>query len=76
MRTLRSRIAVFLLIGNGLLIAVAGWTLRSTVFQWLQTEFDRALLAKANALVTLTKEEEGQVELDFADWADDPMRVS
>lgn len=34
---------------------------------WLEEEFDRGLVVKAQALVTLTSQEAGEIDLDFAD---------
>ncbi len=67
MTSIRFRLNAYLVGGIGLLIVAAGITLEIKITGWLEREFDRALEAKARALVTLTKEEEGEVELDFAD---------
>ena len=67
MKSIRTRLTVFLLIGSGVLLLLSGEALNALVSYWLENEFDSALEAKARALVTLTKEEDGEVELDFAD---------
>ncbi len=65
--SLKSRLALLILIGLGLLLSTAGLALEIFVTSWLSAQFDEALAAKARALVTLTKQEAGQIELDFAD---------
>ena len=67
MRSIRARLTAYLLGGIGLLVIAAGIVLAVNMARWLEREFDRALEAKARALVTLTKQEQGEVELDFAD---------
>lgn len=67
MRSIRARLTVPLLGGMGLLILLAGLLLEIDLSRSLEREFDRALEAKARALVTLTKQHHGEVELDFAD---------
>ncbi len=67
MRSLRARLTVYLLLGMGALLLVAGVVLSLLIDRTLERQFDQALLAKARALITLTKEEQGEVELDFAD---------
>jgi signal transduction histidine kinase len=47
------------------LFLVAGVALRWTMGRWLQAEFDRALEAKARALVALTEFEDGRIDFDF-----------
>lgn len=67
MRSIRARLTGYLLGGIGLLIVAAGIVLEVNIARWLEREFDRTLEAKARALATLTKQEQGEVELDFAD---------
>lgn len=66
-RSLKSHLAVSILIGLGGLLAVAAFVFHRAAEQWLVEPFDEVLEAKARALVTLTKEQDGHVELDFAD---------
>lgn len=67
MRSIRRFLVVTLLAGSGLLVLATGLGLCALAAHRLRAEFDRALLAKARALVTLTKQQQGEVELDFAD---------
>ena len=67
MRSIRTHLAVWLLGGVGSLILSAGLVLEVTVARWLEREFDRALESKARALATLTEEDQGEVEFEFAD---------
>jgi signal transduction histidine kinase len=65
MRSLRTRLFVYLVGGATVLLLVAGFVLGTIVADSLQREFDRALLAKARGLVALTEQEAGQVEFEF-----------
>jgi hypothetical protein len=65
MGSLRGRLFVYLIGGTALALVVAGFVLRTIVADALQTEFDRALLAKARGLVALTEQEGDQVEFEF-----------
>ncbi len=67
MRSLRNRLWVLLAGGTGAVLLVAWLVLEIVAVSWVEREFDRALLAKARALVTLTKQDGRRVELDFAD---------
>ena len=67
MRSIRRRLIVPLLLGSCLLTLAAGLLLSALIGRRLRAEFDHALLAKARALVTLTRQEGGEVEIDFAD---------
>jgi len=66
-RSLRGRLTVWLLGGAGLLLALGALALARVTDLDLQREFDRALLAEAHSLVTLTEQEEGRVWLESAD---------
>lgn len=48
-------------------LLIAFLVLNYVVVHWIASEFDRAQLAKASALVTLTKQHGDRVELHFAD---------
>ncbi len=50
-----------------MLFLVAGIAMEIGVARSLEQEFDKALTTSARALVTLTEQEQGEVELDFAD---------
>jgi two-component system sensor histidine kinase QseC len=65
MRSLRTRLFVYVIGGAAVLVLVAGFGLTASIATWLQGEFDRGLLAKARALVVLTEQEAGQIEFDF-----------
>jgi two-component system sensor histidine kinase QseC len=65
MRSLRSRLFVYLLGGTAVVLLVAGFVLRTIVADALQKEFDGALLAKARGLVVLTEQEADQIEFEF-----------
>jgi signal transduction histidine kinase len=65
MRSLRTRLFVYLIGGSALLFLVAGFGLTRAIATWLQGEFDRGLLAKATALVVLTEQEADRIEFDF-----------
>jgi signal transduction histidine kinase len=67
MLSIRRRLIVSLLVGSGLLVLALGLGASAVIARRLRQEFDQALLAKARALVTLTKQRHGEVELDFAD---------
>ena len=67
MRSIRTYLVIWLLGGAGLLIVSAGLVLEGTIARWLEGEFDRALESRARALATLTEEDEGEVEFEFAD---------
>jgi signal transduction histidine kinase len=66
MRSLRSRLTVFLLAGMGLLLAGGGLLLDRAISSRLRREYDEALLDKARALVTLTEQENGKAWLEFS----------
>ncbi len=65
MRSLRARLFVYLIGGSAVLLLVAGFALSATIAAWLQSEFDRALEAKAKALAALTEWETDQIEFEF-----------
>lgn len=65
MRSLRTRLFVYLIGGAMALLLVGGLVLRTIVADALQREFDRALLAKARSLVALTEQDAGQIEFEF-----------
>ncbi len=67
MNSIRRRLIGPLLLGSSLLILAAGLLLSSWISRRLLAELDHALLAKARALATLTGQEAGEVEIDFAD---------
>lgn len=67
MRSIRRRLIVSLLVGAGLLVLALGLGASTVVARRLEQEFDQSMLSKARALVTLTKQHGGEVEIDFAD---------
>ncbi|HWM92870.1 MAG TPA: ATP-binding protein [Thermoanaerobaculia bacterium] len=67
MTSIRRRLIVSLLGGSGLLVLAVGLVASTIVARRLRQEFDHSLLSKARALVTLTAQHRGEVEIDFAD---------
>lgn len=67
MTSLRARLSWYLIGGMALVLLVAGLALSLAIVAWMTHGFDQALEAKAMALVTLTEQEDGVVEMDFAD---------
>ncbi len=66
-RSIHRQLIVSLLAGSGVLVLALGLGASALAARRLRQEFDQALLAKARALVTLTKQHRGEVEIDFAD---------
>jgi two-component system, OmpR family, heavy metal sensor histidine kinase CusS len=66
-RSIRRRLVVPLLAGSCLLTLAGGLLLSNLISRRLLAELDHALVAKARALVTLTGQDGGEVEIDFAD---------
>ena len=66
MKSLRSRLYVYLLIAILPLLAATGLATGLAFTAWMQREFDRTLEASARALVTLTEQESGTVVFEFA----------
>ncbi|MHC4577615.1 MAG: sensor histidine kinase [Planctomycetota bacterium] len=62
---MRRRLMLVLAAGFAVLIAGAGIFVESLLGERVTGEFDAALLAKARALVALTEQEDGQIELDY-----------
>jgi signal transduction histidine kinase len=65
-RSLRSRLTLWLTAGAGLLLVAAGLALHMTIGSRLEREFDKALMAKATSLMALTEQENGEVWLEVA----------
>jgi signal transduction histidine kinase len=65
MRSLRTRLFIYLIGGAAVPLLAAGVVLRTIVADSLQREFDRALLAEARGLVSLTERDSGQIEFEF-----------
>ena len=65
MRSLRTRLLVFLLCGAAVPLLAVGLALRTIVVSSLQEEFDGALWAKAQTLATLTEQENGRIQVEF-----------
>jgi len=66
-RSIQGRLIIFILLGFALLLTATFSWVGSKFTNQLEHEFDRNLLTKAMTLVTLTTQETGKVELDFAD---------
>lgn len=67
MRSIRRHLVVSLLVGSGLLVLAVGLAASAAVARRLRHEFDDSLLTKARALITLTEQRRGEVEINFAD---------
>jgi signal transduction histidine kinase len=65
MRSLRTRLFLYLSGGAAVLFLVAGFALTAVLGAWLQAEFDRGLEFKARSLIALTEQETGRIEFDF-----------
>jgi signal transduction histidine kinase len=66
-QSLRGRLFLYLIGGTTAVLLVGGLALGATLATVLQAEFDRALEAKARALVALTEQDAEGVEFDFRD---------
>jgi signal transduction histidine kinase len=64
MRSLRTRLFVYLIGGAAILFLAVGLALTTVIAAWLQRDFDRALLARARGLMALTEQQAGQIEFD------------
>lgn len=67
MRSISKTITVTIIISIGLILALGQVAIDFAVTRWLTEQFDTAMEARARALVTLTKFDGSEVELDFAD---------
>lgn len=65
--SIRWKLSVYMLVGTGLLLLIAGISLDFMVRSWLARQFDETLLAKTRAFVALTEQEEDHLEFDLAD---------
>lgn len=66
MRSLRGRLALWLLAGTGLLLTAGGLLLDQVISSRLRREYDAALLTKSRSLVTLTEQQNGRIWLEFS----------
>jgi len=67
MRSISKTITFTTILWVGLILAVGQLVIDHVVSDWLLHQFDTTLESKARALVTLTKYDGAEVELDFAD---------
>lgn len=67
MRSIRGRLTLLLVISLGLLLVGSGGVLYTIIRAQLIGEFDRVLLTKAQALITLTDDNGQTIEIDIAD---------
>lgn len=67
MPSLRRRLNLRIVVGSSLLLGIVGLYANARIASEMQQEFDRGLKGETRALVTLTQEHDGEVELDFAD---------
>jgi two-component system sensor histidine kinase QseC len=67
MYSIRGRLTLMLVLSLGLLLLGSGGLLYTVIRAQLVGEFDRVLLAKSQALISLTEDIGTAIELDFAD---------
>ena len=67
MRSISKTITLTTIIWVGLILAIGQVVVDVVVSKWLTDQFDAAMESRARALVTLTKFDGTEVELDFAD---------
>ena len=67
MTSIRRRLASRLLLALSGIVVFVVILSRVLLGGWLEEEFDRGLTVKAQALVTLTSQESGEIDLNFAD---------
>lgn len=67
MTSIRRRLAGRLLLALSGIVVFVVILCRVLLGGWLEEEFDRGLTVKAQALVTLTSQESGEIDLNFAD---------
>lgn len=65
MRSLRSRLMLYLLVGSGALLAVGGICLYRVISSRLQADFDEEMAAKAQSLALLTEQAGGVVWVEL-----------
>ncbi len=65
MRSLRSRLTLYLLVGSGALLALGGLFLYRVITSRLEEDFDQQLVAKARSLALLTEEAEGALWVEL-----------
>lgn len=64
---MQGQLTFSMIVTLGLILCGIGLLLDYITVRWLNEEYNRSLLAKAKALVTLTKQQAHKVVLDFAD---------
>lgn len=67
MKSIRNSTTLFTVASIALILALGLMTIDGVLSAWLEKQFDEALHSKAQALVTLTKSNGVDVEMDFAD---------
>lgn len=65
--SIERRLILRTLLGICIVFLLAVLAIDRLIVDWLSNEYDNNLLSKARILVTLTKEHEDNIELDFAD---------
>ena len=65
MRSLRSRLTLYLLVGSGALLTLGGFFLYRVIASRLENDFDQQLVAKARSLALLTEESDGAVWVEL-----------
>ncbi len=69
MRSLRSRLMLYLLIGSGAILAVGGAILYRVIAGRLERGFDDAMISKARSIALLAEQDGPWIWLEFADEA-------
>jgi len=67
MRSISKTITLTTIVSVGLILALGQIAIDIAITRWLNEQFDTAMESRARALVTLTKFDGTEVELDFAD---------
>lgn len=65
MFSIRRRLTAVLAIGSAALIVVVGLSVHAGLAERLRADFDAAMVTKAQALIALTDQEAGEIELDY-----------
>ena len=65
--SIQNRLKVYILVSTALILMLAWIAVDQILAHELKLQFDTDLLAKSNMLITLTTQENGKIEFDFAD---------
>ena len=67
MKSIQGRLTVYIVAGTALLLLAVGLVLDIQLSKQFDKEFNRSLLAKALTMVTLTEQDNGEVEFDLVE---------